>query len=125
MEIKIVQINIEDIPFIWKSYVQADPDTLTADAKELAARMRKAIADCGFGSQEKHEREQQKPLTLDQLLEMDGEPVYLVFMEPLEYGWEDQWVLINVDEGIAFNNTYYIDLELCTGFAYRYPPTEV
>lgn len=36
-------IDIEDIPFLWKEYVEADPDTLTEGAKQLADKLRKSI----------------------------------------------------------------------------------
>ncbi len=63
-----------------------------------------------------------EPLTLEQLREMDGDPVYLVDMEPIEYGWEDGWYLVDADEGEAFNGVRKYELERCAGFAYRRPP---
>ena len=43
-----LQIYIEDIPFIWREYVQGDPLRLTVDAKALGEQMRKAIDECGL-----------------------------------------------------------------------------
>ena len=44
-----------------------------------------------------------EPLTLEQLREMDGQPVFLVFMQPIEYGWEDQWALVDSENETVFN----------------------
>lgn len=61
-------------------------------------------------------------LTLEELRGMDGEPVFLVFMQPIEYGWEDQWALVNCDNETVFNGTYRFNFADCVGFAYRRPP---
>lgn len=61
------------------------------------------------------------PLTLDQLRQMDGQPVWLEFMQPIEYGWSDQWFLIDADEGVAYNSSYRFPLESCCGMAYAKP----
>ena len=66
--------------------------------------------------------EANEPLTLEELRGMDGEPVYLVGMEPIEYGWRDQYLLIDADEDIAYNGSYQFDLSRCAGLAYRRPP---
>ena len=63
-----------------------------------------------------------EPLTLEQLREMDGEPVFLVFMQPIEYGWEDQWALVDSENETVFNSAYKFDSSNCVGFAYRRPP---
>lgn len=63
-----------------------------------------------------------EPLTLEQLRKMDGEPVFLVFMQPIEYGWEDQWALVDSENETVFNGTYKFDFSDCVGFAYRRPP---
>ncbi|WP_143436216.1 hypothetical protein [Intestinibacillus massiliensis] len=71
---------------------------------------------------EKQERDVNPPLTLEELRGMDGEPVYLVGMEPIEYGWRNQYLLIDTDEDLAYNGSYQFDLSRCAGFAYRRPP---
>ena len=71
---------------------------------------------------EKQERSVNPPLTLEELRGMDGEPVYLVGMEPIEYGWRNQYLLIDTDEDLAYNGSYQFDLSRCAGFAYRRPP---
>ena len=53
---------------------------------------------------------------------MDGEPVFLVFMQPIEYGWEDQWALVDSENETVFNSAYKFDFSNCVGFAYRRPP---
>lgn len=63
-----------------------------------------------------------EPLTLEQLREMDGQPVFLVFMQPIEYGWEDQWALVDSENETVFNGAYKFDFSNCVGFAYRRPP---
>ena len=63
-----------------------------------------------------------EPLTLEQLREMDGQPVFLVFMQPIEYGWEDQWALVDSENETVFNGAYKFDCSNCVGFAYRRPP---
>lgn len=62
-----------------------------------------------------------EPLTLEQLQRMDGQPVWLEFMQPIEYGWSDQWFLIDADEGVAYNSSYRFPLESCCGMAYAKP----
>ena len=64
------------------------------------------------------------PLTLEELRGMDGEPVWLVGLYSIEYGWRDKWLLIDADEGFAYDGFYKIDLEDCVGLAYRRPPEE-
>ena len=63
-----------------------------------------------------------EPLTLEELREMDGQPVFLVFMQPIEYGWEDQWALVDSENETVFNSAYKFDFSNCVGFAYRRPP---
>lgn len=64
------------------------------------------------------------PLTLEQLREMDGEPVYLDFIDGGE------WVLVRVYEGKVFithKNTICSPAKLvfmCNGKIYRYKPKE-
>ncbi|WP_243441762.1 hypothetical protein [Oscillibacter ruminantium] len=65
-----------------------------------------------------------EPLTLDELRGMDGEAVYLVDMEPVEYGWEDGYYLVDTDEDVAFNGIRKFNLKLCAGFAYRTKPEQ-
>lgn len=62
------------------------------------------------------------PLTLEQLRGMNREPVYLVDMEPLEYGWSDGWYLVDADEDEVSNGVQRFELTQCAGFAYRRPP---
>lgn len=63
-----------------------------------------------------------EPLAIEQLRKMDGEPVFLVFMQPIEYGWEDQWALVDSENETVFNGAYKFDFSDCVGFAYRRPP---
>ena len=42
-------------------------------------------------------------------------PVFLVFMQPIEYGWEDQWALVDCDNETVFNGTYRFNFADCVG----------
>ena len=48
-----------------------------------------------------------EPLTLDELLKMDGEPVYVVFMPDSSGEKSQSWVLVNVDE--KYGEVYLVD----------------
>lgn len=60
-------------------------------------------------------------LSREQLKSMDGMPVYLWFMLPDEFGWNDQWALVDADEEIIFNANYSFSFDECIGHAYRFP----
>lgn len=48
-----------------------------------------------------------EPLTLDELLKMDGEPVYVVFMPDSSGERSQSWALVNVDE--KYGEVYLVD----------------
>ena len=48
-----------------------------------------------------------EPLTLDELLKMDGEPVYVVFMPDSSGKRSQSWALVNVDE--KYGEVYLVD----------------
>ena len=48
-----------------------------------------------------------EPLTLDELLKMDGEPVYVVFMPDSSGEKSQSWALVNVDE--KYGEVYLVD----------------
>ena len=48
-----------------------------------------------------------KPLTLEQLREMDGEPVYVVFRPDISGERSQSWALVNVDE--KYGEVYLVD----------------
>ena len=52
-------------------------------------------------------KEQNEPLTLDELLKMDGEPVYVVFRPDISGEKSQSWALVNVDE--KFGEVYLVD----------------
>lgn len=76
------------------------------------------------------ERENPKPLTPDELKEMDGEPVWII---PLcvDIGWTAQWRIYTVREPVTVNAKSYgwYGLHLKdygkTWVAYRHKPKEV
>ena len=55
-----------------------------------------------------------EPLTLDELREMDGEPVYVVFRPDISGEKPQFWVLVSVDE---WNDIYLANKE---GWAFNY-----
>ena len=57
---------------------------------------------------------QNEPLTLDKLLTMDGEPVYVVFRPDISGEKPRFWVLVSVDE---WNDIYLANKE---GWAFNY-----
>ena len=48
-----------------------------------------------------------EPLTLDELLKMDGEPVYVVFRPEISGERSQSWALVNVDE--KYGEVYLVD----------------
>ena len=48
-----------------------------------------------------------EPLTLDELLKMDGEPVYVVFRPDISGERSQSWALVNVDE--KYGEVYLVD----------------
>lgn len=48
-----------------------------------------------------------EPLTLDELLTMDGEPVYVVFMPDSSGKRSQSWALVNVDK--KYGEVYLVD----------------
>lgn len=50
---------------------------------------------------------QNAPLTLDELLTMNGEPVYVVFMPDSSGERSQSWALVNVDE--KYGEVYLVD----------------
>lgn len=68
--------------------------------------------------QEKAEREKNLPLTLKELQEMDGQPCYVVDMEP--YGWENNWYLIDVATETVYNQDRCYLFKNIIGFAYHF-----
>lgn len=48
-----------------------------------------------------------KALTLEQLLKMDGEPVYVVFRPDVSGERSQSWALVNVDE--KYGEVYLVD----------------
>ena len=57
---------------------------------------------------------QNEPLTLDELLTMDGEPVYVVFRPDISGEKPQFWALVSVDE---WNDIYLANKE---GWAFNY-----
>ena len=65
-----------------------------------------------------------EPLTLEQLREMDGEPVYVHNLFPAKRKFEWQWALVCKERGNAEATTYtyrFLDYGK-TWIAYRRPP---
>ena len=50
---------------------------------------------------------QNEPLTLDELRQMDGEPVYVVFMPDSSGKRSQSWALVNVDK--KYGEVYLVD----------------
>lgn len=48
-----------------------------------------------------------EPLTLDELRQMDGEPVYVVFRPDISGERSQSWALVNVDE--KYGEVYLVD----------------
>ena len=48
-----------------------------------------------------------EPLTLDELREMDGEPVYVVFRPDISGEKSQSWALVNIDE--KYGEVYLVD----------------
>ena len=74
---------------------------------------------------EKAEREDPKPLTIEELRQMDGVPVYLVFLSLNETGWEI--FVEHDDDGFETDagSWYYAKTYGKKWFAYRHKPREV
>lgn len=67
-----------------------------------------------------------EPLTIEQLREMDGEPVYVHNLFPAKRKFEWQWALVCKERGNAEATTYtyrFLDYGK-TWIAYRRPPEE-
>ena len=89
------------------------------DDPEMAEAHRVAIS----ALRAKRERENQKPLTLDELRQMDGEPVWVQSPGVPEYG---RWAIV---EGVGENCLFLHDDFTChdygkTWLAYRQKPEE-
>ena len=74
-----------------------------------------------------------EPLTLDELLKMDGEPVYVVFRPDGSGEKPQSWALVNVDEkygevylvdSIPGASCYYDEIWADLEGIYRRPPEE-
>lgn len=88
-------------------------------AAEALEELQAQLAKVALSAQE---AEKNEPLTLDELRQMDGEPVYLVNMET-PYGWNDGWYLVCDD--VVYSKHWEFPLWRCPGFAYRRKPKEV
>lgn len=66
-----------------------------------------------------------KPLTLDQLREMDGQPVWVEFIgHPDGTPIEPLWMLVNCREKRLVTDVEYVDWNFEGWFAYSYPPAQ-
>lgn len=67
-----------------------------------------------------------KPLTLEQLREMDGKPVWVEFIgHPDGTPIEPLWMLVNCREKILVTDVEYVDWDFEGWFAYPYPPAHI
>lgn len=67
-----------------------------------------------------------KPLTLDQLREMDGQPVWVEFIgHPDGTPIEPLWMLVNCREKRLVTDVEYVDWNFEGWFAYSYPPAHI
>ena len=67
-----------------------------------------------------------KPLTLDQLREMDGKPVWVEFIgHPDGTPIEPLWMLVNCREKRLVTDVEYVDWNFEGWFAYSYPPAHI
>lgn len=67
-----------------------------------------------------------KPLTLEQLREMDGQPVWVEFIgHPDGTPIEPLWMLVNCREKILVTDVEYVDWDFEGWFAYPYPPAHI
>lgn len=67
-----------------------------------------------------------KPLTLDQLREMDGQPVWVEFIgHPDGTPIEPLWMLVNSREKRLVTDVEYVDWNSEGWFAYSYPPAHI
>lgn len=67
-----------------------------------------------------------KPLTLDQLREMDGQPVWVEFIgHPDGTPIEPLWMLVNCREKRLVTDVEYVDWNSEGWFAYSYPPARI
>lgn len=67
-----------------------------------------------------------KPLTLDQLREMDGQPVWVEFIgHPDGTPIEPLWMLVNCREKRLVTDIEYVDWNFEGWFAYPYPPARI
>lgn len=66
-----------------------------------------------------------KPLTLEQLREMDGQPVWVEFIgHPDGTPIEPLWMLVNSREKRLVTDVEYVDWNSEGWFAYSYPPAQ-
>ena len=67
-----------------------------------------------------------KPLTLEQLREMDGQPVWVEFIgHPDGTPIEPLWMLVNCREKRLVTDVEYVDWNFEGWFAYSYPPAHI
>src|SRR5699024_4229388 len=65
-------------------------------------------------------------LTLDQLREMDGQPVWVEFIgHPDGTPIEPLWMLVNCREKRLVTDVEYVDWNFEGWFAYSYPPAHI
>ncbi len=60
-----------------------------------------------YSDKQRHYTPPNEPLTLDELLKMDGEPVYVVFRPDISGERSQSWALVNVDE--KYGEVYLVD----------------
>lgn len=88
----------------------------TAECREKL--MQEAADALEAAIREQEERENKRPLTLDELMEMDGEPVWLKIAGGV-------WGLVDMNVSVVWlNRGGDIDLDKIAGLAYRSKPKE-
>ena len=79
--------------------------------------------------QEKAERENPKPLTIEELKQMGGCPVYVIPLQPFQQQWEGWHLMYDDCSGAAVPGIEYWNWSLEdygeTWIAYRHKPKEV
>lgn len=89
-------------------------------------KLGKALTMAIDALQEKAEREDPKPLTIEELRQMDGCPVYVVPLEPDKKEWEE-WCVMDGEDAYVPGIEYWawhINKYDVTWIAYRHKPKE-
>ena len=105
--------------FTTLSTIQAENENLRAELEQVTAERDAAVRQVALISQPN------EPLTLEQLREMDGEPVWIANPDALEYG---RWGIVDGvyqaedDQVLMLRGDYSCHYYGKTWLAYRHPP---